>query len=122
MKYFCIGLLILCLLLCACYLSTRALRQEAAAMLRPLRQAAQAFRRGDTAAVSRYVRQTAAQWRRCEPVFASLLSHECTFAVSDDLQALGFCDAASFPQTCEHLMKTLRQIVDMELPNLKNIL
>ena len=59
MKYLYVGLLILSLLLCACYFSTRILSERTEALLVPLEQAARAAQSGDHAAKDRYLSRAA---------------------------------------------------------------
>ncbi len=122
MKYLYIGLLILCLLLCACYLSTREVRDRTEALTLPLRQAVQAFRTGNLAERARLVAEAGARWAESEAFFASLLSHEKTSQVSEDLRRLSVADGDEFEQTCLRLLDSLDRIRRMDLPILENIL
>lgn len=122
MKYLYIGLLILCLLLCACYLSTRQIDHRTEAMVLPLHQALQAFRAGDVTAGTRFVAETNAQWARNEAFFASLLSHEKTAQVSEDLRLLSLGHPEEFEKTCIRLIDNLEKIRHMDLPVPENIL
>lgn len=122
MKYMYIGLLILCLLLCACYLSTRQIDQRTEAMLLPLHRALQAFQAGDLTTKTRYVEETTAHWEQNEAFFASLLSHEKTAQVSEDLRILSLDHPEEFEKACVRLIDNLQRIRHMDLPVPENIL
>lgn len=121
MKYFYIGLLILCLLLCACYLSTRQIRVRTEAMALPLRRAMQAFHAGNIPAKTRFLEEADAHWHRSEPCFAALLSHDKTVQVSEDLRALFVVKDEDFDQICTRLIDQLYRIQRMDLPIWENI-
>ena len=63
MKYLYLGLLILCLLLCACYLSSRQVQARIEAAALPLHRAMNAHRAGDGAARELAVRESLDRWR-----------------------------------------------------------
>lgn len=122
MKYFYIGLLIFCMLLCACWFSTRAVQGRSHAMLTPLKDALDAFRIGDEAACAQAVREAKRRWRHSEPVLESLLSHERVLEISDDLVRLEYAKAEEFEQICVGMMAKLSRFAEMDLPKLNNIL
>ena len=122
MKYFYIGLLILCLLLCACYFSSRQIRRGTEAMAFPLRQALQAFRAGNLTEKARSLEEAAARWKAGESVFASLLSHDHTAGIAEDLRALALAKDEEFEGICFRLLDKLDRIRRMDLPILENIL
>ena len=122
MKYFYIGLLILSLLLCAYWLSTREVQGRTRAMLLPLHRALEAFRGGDAAGQERAVQTAQTRWRASEPVLESLLSHDRVLGVTDDLERLAHAAQEEFEQICVGLMAKLRRIGEMDLPKLRNIL
>lgn len=122
MKYFYIGLLILCLLLCACWFSTRAVQGKSHAMLMPLRDALEAFRRGDKTACAQAVGEAKRRWEHSEPVLESLLSHERVLDISDELVRLEYAPDEAFEQICIGMMAKLERIGEMDIPKLHNIL
>lgn len=122
MKYFYIGLLILCLLLSACYFSTREIRTHTEALVIPLRQALQAFRAGNLSQKAVFMEELTRQWNKSEPFFASLLSHEKTTDIAEDLQELSMAEGRDFERICSRLLDRLCRIRRMDLPIPENIL
>lgn len=122
MKYFYIGLLILCLLLCACYFSTRQVRDRTEALALPLRNALQAFRTGNLTEKARFLEEAADRWQGSEAFFASLLSHEITAGIGSDLRELSLAEDRDFEGLCLRLLDSLRRVRRMDLPILENIL
>ena len=119
MKFFYIGLLILCLLLCACYFSTHEVRSRTQAMLLPLRSALQAE---DPANRARALAEAEASWKKASPVLDALISHERTFEVSSGLEDLRLAGPEEFDRLCSGLITKLERIAGMDLPRLSNIL
>lgn len=122
MKYFYIGLLILCLLFSACYFSMRQIQRRTAAALIPLRRALESSRSGSVPDRDQAVTEAERVWRRNEPVLEGLLSHERTLAVTDELVRLRHAKAEDFEQICVGVMEKLRRLAELDLPRLQNIL
>ena len=110
MKYLYLGLLILCLLLCACYLSNRQVQARIEAAALPLHRAMNAHRAGDGAARELAVRESLDRWKNSAPLLDSLLSHERTDQITDALEELQEADEASFVRLCHRALAQLAQL------------
>ena len=110
MKYLYLGLLILCLLLCACYLSSRQVQARIEAAALPLHRAMNAHRKGDGAARELAVRESLDRWKNSAPLLNSLLSHERTDQITDALEELQEADEASFVRLCHRALAQLAQL------------
>lgn len=121
MKYFYIGLLILSLLLCACYFTSRQMRRSTDAMLKPLEDALEASRLGDYEGARRALAAAERSWARYEPRLNALISHERTDEVSQQLCLLRYADADHFESICSALILRIRHLRQMDLPQWHNI-
>ncbi|MBR3077987.1 MAG: DUF4363 family protein [Oscillospiraceae bacterium] len=121
MKYFWIGVMILCLLLTGCFLSQRELRQRTEAVAAPLAQAIAAYQRGETEQGRRLSETAALEWERKEGVLASLLSHNYTNRISAALAELGRTGDEDFLRVCEGLLRDIRALAEQERAVWRNI-
>ena len=121
MKYLYVGLLILSLLLCACYFSTRILSERTEALLVPLEQAARAAQSGDHAAQDRYLSRAANRWRQDDRILACLLSHSNTDAISDALAELQELEGKEYTRGSAALIRLIKRLREADVPRLENI-
>ncbi len=118
MKYFLIGILILALLLAGCGLSGRVIETRAEAVAAAL-EAALTAEPGDGPALARAAE---AEWRRTEPLLASLLSHGETQQISALLAELKSLRGDEFTRACRRAIRALLALAEAQRPLWKNIL
>ena len=122
MKYFYIGLLILCMLLCACYFSTREIDARVTAVIEPLRNARHEADRGHIQSRQAWIRTAQSAWQKGLPLMTCLLSHSVTEEISDKLEELPCLPQDSFSLGCDHLIHKLLFVQQMDRLRLGNVL
>lgn len=122
MKYFYIGMMILCLLLTGCLAAGWVIGRSVAAVSLPLRGASDAIRSGDEARGQALIRQAAAEWSRREGVLASLLRHDLTDEIGTELSGLQWSRGTELLRSCAKLLEALRSLADSEKATWRNIL
>ena len=122
MKYFCIGLLILCLLLCACYFSARKVDAAASSVLGPLEKALERAGLGDVRGRRAWIDTAQACWQRELPLLTCLLSHSLTGEIGDRLAELRLLEGAEFRRGCALLIRRLQAVREMDRPRPGNVL
>lgn len=110
MKYLYLGLLILCLLLCACYLSNRQVQAGIEAAALPLHRAMRAHQAGDAAARDLALRESLSRWKSSSPQLDSLLSHDRTERITEALEELAEADEASFVRLCHKALARFERL------------
>ena len=121
MKYFYIGMMILCLLLTGCLAAGWVIGRSVAAVSLPLRGASDAIRSGDEARGQALIRQAAAEWSRREGVLASLLRHDLTDEIGTELSGLQWSRGTELLRSCAKLLEALRSLADSEKATWRNI-
>ena len=121
MKYFYLGLLILCLLLGGCWLSQRQIAQRTEAVAAPLEEALRAVRSGDAARGRQLLTRGAQTWHVHEGVLASLMSHSYTSEISTALAELEALPDAELERLALRLLWAVRRLAEMEQPVLENV-
>ena len=121
MKFLCIGLLILALLVGGCVWSQRAVAVRAEAVGATLEAALEALRGGDEDAARRLAAEAAAAWEKHEGVLASLISHDHTNGVGEALAELQWAPREELGSRLAGLLETVRSLAEMERAALRNI-
>ena len=121
MKYLYCGLLILCLLLGACWLSGREIGRRSEAVALPLENAVSALRAGDAAQGRQLLRRSAAEWERHEGVLASLMSHSSTDKIRAALAELEAVPDGELERLALGLLRAVRSLAEMNRPVWRNI-
>ena len=110
MKQLLIGILILILLLGACWFSSRQIRESCYELSGLLQKSLDAQSRGSTDARDRYLRQAAHLWARKEPILDALLSHVHTGEITAALHELPFLSGSDYAARCRAALEILRII------------
>lgn len=121
MRYLYLGLLIVALLLGACYISRQQVEARTEAVCAPLSEALQALRAGDSAGGRRLLERSRAEWERNEGVLASLMSHSYTREIGSSLAELEALSDGELEHLTLHLLKAVRELLEAERPVLRNI-
>lgn len=113
MKYLYVGILILCLLLGACWFSGQEVRRRTETVTAPLEQALSALREGDEARGRSFAGMAALEWEKNEGVLASLFSHQYTNEISLRLAELRWLDGQQFERVCDRVLRAVRELKQM---------
>ena len=121
MKYFVIGIVILCILLSGCWWSGREIQNRTAAVIRPLELALDAFQAGEDAEGQRFAAEAVQQWHHSDGVLSSLLSHERINVIDAALADLQNAARPESAQVCKRLIRSIRKLAEQETPSWRNI-
>lgn len=121
MKYLYVGILILCLLLGACWFSGQEIRWRTEAVTAPLQQALAALRGGDEARSRSFAGMAALEWEKNEGVLAALFSHHYTNEISMKLAELNWRHGEDFERVCDWVMRAVRELTETERVIWRNI-
>ena len=114
MKYFYIGVLILCLLVAGCLLTAWEIGRRTEAVAQPLALALEALRAGDEAGSRAQARFAAAEWDRHQGVLAALISHDHTNGVGEALAGLSWSQGPELGRRLEELLRRVRELAEMD--------
>ena len=121
MKYLYLGILILAFLLCLCFCAGRQIDARARAVMEPLGRAMAAEAAGNDLLRDRSVAEAARLWEEGAALFACLLSHSHTEAVTLELRELPLLTGTEFHRSCVRLVARLQAIREMDRPRLGNV-
>lgn len=121
MKYFYIGMMILCLLLTGCLAAGWVIGRSVSAVSLPLEGASDAIRSGDEARGQALIRQAAVEWNRRNGVLASLLRHDLTDEISTELSGLQWTQGTELLRGCTKVLDALHRLAESEKPSWRNI-
>ena len=122
MKYFTIGILILCLLTGLCWYAEREISERTRQIANPLELALSAVREGNDPDAHAWVSQAAVSWAKNEGVLASLISHDHTNGIGEAMARLPWLNGKDLGQAVEEVLKQIRGLADMERIVWRNIL
>lgn len=122
MKYLIIGVSILCLLIGLCWFAEHEISTRTHQIAEALELALFAVRAGDDTMAKTYTVRAAAAWAEHEAVLASLISHDHTNDIAEDLAQLSWLRGHALGQALEALLEQVRGLEEMERIVWKNIL
>lgn len=122
MKYFVIGIWILCFLVGLCIYADRAIAERTAEITVPLEQALAAIQAGDDQTAQACVARASQAWEENEKVFASFLSHDHTNSIREELSQLSWLQGNELGQRIEKILKQVQGLAEMDQIIWKNIL
>lgn len=121
MKYLVLGLLILVMLAAGCLLSGAEIEKRSGAVAGILEAALSAAEAGDEAGTQERLREARTEWDAHLGVLASLLNHEYTDAVTEDLASLERLQGAERIRVCARTLRALRALAKSERPVWRNL-
>ncbi len=122
MRYFTIGLLILCLLFSLCWYTEQEISQRTSAIALPLELAIAALRDGNEALAQTYVAQATAAWEQSETILSSIISHDHTNGIGEAMAELPWTHGAELGRAVESLRQQIQELADLDRIRWKNIL
>ena len=122
MKDFVIGLGILCLLVGLCQYGEREIAERTHRIAVPLEMTLTAIQSGNAAQAQTYIALAAHVWRENEAALASLINHDHTNRIGENLAQLPRTPVHELGWAVEGLLKQLRDLAEMERVLWKNIL
>ena len=121
MKYLCIGLLILALLLAGGLLDAGQVEARTEAVAGLLEQALTALRAEDEAGCRALLAQAGEEWAQQEALLSSLLSHDRTGGIGADFAEAAAMPADELERCCLRLLRAVRELAASERTSFKNI-
>ena len=121
MKYFYIGMMILCLLLTGCLAAGWVIGRSVTAVSLPLEEAFDAIRSGSEARGLGLIRQASEEWSRREGVLACLLRHDLTDEIATELAGLPWARGTELLRSCTRVLEALRSLEEGEKATWRNI-
>lgn len=122
MRYFIIGILILCLLIGLCWYAEQEISNRTDAITAPLELALDALRDGNETLAQAYVAQAAAAWEQSEAVLSSIISHDHTNGIGEAMAELPWAHGDELGRAVESVRKQVQELADMDRIRWKNIL
>lgn len=122
MKYLIVGVSILCLLIGLCWFAEHEINARTRQIADALELALLAVRAGDDTLAQTYSAQATAAWAKNEAMLASLISHDHTNNIAEDLAQLSWLRGRALGQALEALLEQVRGLAEMERIVWKNIL
>lgn len=121
MKYLYLGLFILCMLICACWLTQREIGLRTEAIAAPLEDALRSVQTADAARGRQLLAQSAQLWEAHEGFFASLMSHSYTQEIDEALAVREGVRDSELPRFLLRLLHAVQVISDADQPLWHNI-
>lgn len=122
MKYFVIGVFILCLLVGLCFFAEREIGERSREIAAQLELALSALKAENGEQTQFYLKKAADAWAQSEGILASFISHDHTNGIGEALAGLPWLAGNELGQAIEALLKQVRGLAEMDQIVWKNIL
>lgn len=122
MKYLIIGILILALLVGMCFFSQKQIIYRSREIAHPLELALSAIQAGDEVLAQAFIAEAMAAWEQSETLFTSLISHDHTNAIREDLAQLPWTYGHELGRAVEKVLQQLHGLEEMERVDWGNLL
>ena len=120
MKYFYLGIFILCMLICVCWFSQREIELRTDAVAAPLEEALSAVKQSNFAHGRSLLADGAEIWSQHEGFLASLMSHSYTREVDEALATREVVPDSDLRRFLARLLHAVRTISEVDKPLWRN--